>query len=354
MPPLLQAAVSFLEANVTREKVLDVLADAVRMNAEAVLNHLCSEIARNFSEYVEDQTFKWSSLPFHFMSSLVHCPVLLAASESDIFNAISSFLEGYSNPTEEEALLIFETVRFEQLDFRTLEEALAHPLVPKQLLSEALMAKLAKFEKRNAANQIGSSSTSSASSRVKRRASYGRLFQYSSDWDTRGVIYFFGSANSTQPYQNPMHAQRSSVTVSFSSIEKGQPAAILDRDPRELWTQDVPSSWCQVDLGEGRRLKLTAYTLRHGVVSKQDFIRNWSLKASVDGAEFDTIKRHKDDETLNSANFSTATWKVSNTECPKPYRYFRIVQTGHNSSKHNFLAISGIELYGELTFEAKH
>eukprot|EP01122_Echinamoeba_exundans_P003708 TRINITY_DN13784_c0_g1_i1.p1 TRINITY_DN13784_c0_g1~~TRINITY_DN13784_c0_g1_i1.p1 ORF type:complete len:464 (-),score=96.24 TRINITY_DN13784_c0_g1_i1:51-1442(-) len=349
IPQLCAQATDFLEANVTREKVLDVLGDAFRMDAKPILTHLCAEIARNFSEYVDDKNFRWASLPFDFMVSLLHSPLLLAASEADVFSAISSFLQGCSSLTEEQAMLVFETVRFEQLDFESLEAALAHPLVPKQLLSEALMVKLAKFEKRGA--QSSSSVGSPASRRVKRRTSYGRLFQYSNDWDNRGVIYFFGSAKYKQPFQNPMLGPRPEIVVSFSSLEKGTPSAVLERDPREVWTQDVPSSWVQIDLGEGRRLKLTAYTIRHGVSSKQDFIRNWSLKASIDGVEFDTLKRHKDDESLNSSNFATATWKLSAQECTKAYRVFRIVQTGHNSSKHNFLAVSGLELYGELIFD---
>lgn len=347
---LCMQTMEFLQANVTREKVLDVLEDAFRMDAKPILTHLCAEIARNFSEYVDDKNFQWKSLPFDFFVQLLHSPLLLAASEADVFSAISSFLQGHPSLTEDQAFQVFETVRFEMLDFQSLEAALAHPLVPKQLLSEALMVKLAKFEKRGS---TASSATApfSPSRRVKRRLSYGRVFQYSHDLDHKGVIYFIATSGYRQPYANPMSSARPEISVSFSSLDKGQPAGLLEREPREMWTQDVPSSWCQIDLGEARRLKLTAYTLRHGVSSKQDFIRNWSLKASNDGVDFDTIKRHKDDESLNSGNFTTATWRVSAQECTKGYRYFRIVQTGHNSSKHNFLAISGIELYGELIFD---
>jgi hypothetical protein len=37
-------------------------------------------------------------------------------------------------------------------------------------------------------------------------------------------------------------------------------------------------------------------------------------------------------------------------EKPARFRHFRILQTGHNSSNHNFLVLSGIEIYGELYF----
>lgn len=57
------------------------------------------------------------------------------------------------------------------------------------------------------------------------------------------------------------------------------------------------------------------------------------------------LSRHRDEEPLNSA-FATSSWPI--TTCSRPYRYFRILQTGRNSSNHNFLSLSGIEFYGEL------
>ena len=37
----------------------------------------------------------------------------------------------------------------------------------------------------------------------------------------------------------------------------------------------------------------------------------------------------------------------------KPYRAFRIRQYGQNSNKHWYLALSGIEFYGEIYFRPK-
>jgi hypothetical protein len=135
------------------------------------------------------------------------------------------------------------------------------------------------------------------------------------------------------------------VHVTSSSTEKGEPWYCLELVPREFWTQDVPSSWIQIDFGPQRLLKPTHYTLRHGSNSKQDCLRNWVLKASTDATNWEVLMRHIGDESLNS-NFATHTWEIRN--CTKAYRYFRIVQTGHNSSYHNFLSISGIEFYGQL------
>lgn len=133
--------------------------------------------------------------------------------------------------------------------------------------------------------------------------------------------------------------------MTASSIEKGDPISIVGRKAHECWTMDVPSSWFCVDLAPHRSLLVTYYTLRHGGNSKQDCLRNWVLQASDDGQSWNVISRHRDEKALDY-NFATHSWSVE--QCAKPYRYFRVLQTGHNSSNHNFLSLSALELYGEL------
>ena len=108
---------------------------------------------------------------------------------------------------------------------------------------------------------------------------------------------------------------------------------------------DVPSSWFALDLGDGRSVIPTSYTLRHGANYRADALRNWDFQGSIDGVTWTMLRRHKNDASLNSG-FATRTWPVPNQA--QAYRYFRILQTGHNSSNHNFLLLSGIELHGEL------
>ena len=50
------------------------------------------------------------------------------------------------------------------------------------------------------------------------------------------------------------------------------------------------------------------------------------------------------DCSLNGS-FATYSWPL---ECSNHFRFFRVLQTGHNASNNNFLALSGIEIYGEL------
>lgn len=108
----------------------------------------------------------------------------------------------------------------------------------------------------------------------------------------------------------------------------------------------------------------------------------WNFTGSKDGKIWITLRRHNHDISLIN-KFATCTWKL-NQDPPNPeneppvrnddviirhfdtcqtdmwqtgmphnaYRYFRVLQTGRNSSNHNFLVLSGVEFYGDL-FEWK-
>jgi len=138
--------------------------------------------------------------------------------------------------------------------------------------------------------------------------------------------------------------------VSSSSVGRGNPVSILDKISTEFWTSDVPASWIQVGLGSTRSLCPNYYTLRHGSNSKSDALRNWTLQGSVNGKDWVVLKRHINDMALNS-NFATASFPIA--DCKQSFHYFRVLQTGHNSSYTNYLSLSGFELYGDLTEQDK-
>lgn len=139
--------------------------------------------------------------------------------------------------------------------------------------------------------------------------------------------------------------------MTLSSIEVGQVHSIVNLIPSEVWTQDIPASWCTIDFGSERRISPTHYTLRHGGNFQNDTLRNWNFQASIDGIQWTILKTHTQDTSL-SGKFATHTWSLQlkeNENGEKPsYRYFRILQVGRNSSNRNFLALSGVEFYGDL------
>jgi Cdc6-like AAA superfamily ATPase len=66
------------------------------------------------------------------------------------------------------------------------------------------------------------------------------------------------------------------------------------------------------------------------------------LEISNDNIIFLDISNHLNDSTLNSQGQS-ATFKVN---CNDYYKFFRILQTGMNSSNKTYFSIAGFEIYG--------
>ena len=110
------------------------------------------------------------------------------------------------------------------------------------------------------------------------------------------------------------------------------------------FTVNMAYAWVSLDLSLKHRLRCTAYAIRSDAHSSQK-LRHWELQGSACGEEWEMLRRHVNDETLECRRFSVGSWSVSPSDA---YRYFRIVQTGPNSSKRNNIMIHGWELYGDL------
>jgi hypothetical protein len=119
---------------------------------------------------------------------------------------------------------------------------------------------------------------------------------------------------------------------------------LVSLTPSELWTKPVPASWFCVDF-KTRRIRPHHYSLRHGGLHNTDFLRSWDLQGSNDGERWNLLRKHTADSSL-SKPFGVCSWDIPHSH--RSFRYFRVIQTGHNSSRHNFLALSGIEFYGEI------
>ena len=113
------------------------------------------------------------------------------------------------------------------------------------------------------------------------------------------------------------------------------------------FTANQPGQWMQVDLGAGRSLVPNHYCLRHGNGNYDvHALRHWVLEGSEDANSWTTLRTHSNDQAMAAASMSVAAWPVEGAT--KAFRYFRIRQTGKNSSDHDLLICAGIELYGQL------
>jgi hypothetical protein len=251
-----------------------------------------------------------------------------------LYTAIRKYVQ--SNSIDHETTqTMMASVRFRWMDFKKLEQVVADNLVDNSLLVPALMERVRLLENPSALPNY-------EDVRLQRRLANGIEFQYVSDFDEHGILHWIASNGNQEEWKNPHNQQL--IRVSSSSLERGNWADLCERDPHELWTKDVPASWFQIDL-KHRLVVPTHFTLRHGMATKADFLRTWDFQGSRDGSNWELITRHKQDESLDEG-FASHSWRIGPMR--SSFRIFRILQTAKNSSNHNFLVLSGFELYGEL------
>jgi len=189
----------------------------------------------------------------------------------------------------------------------------------------------------------------------------GIRLEHVSDFDTNGVLYFIATAGGSRTYVNPCKSGAVSVECSSYYPNKGMRSCFVGRqgayfrteERRGGYTDENAGNWMMVDLGEGRLLVPSFYSLRHGRDCKLFCLRNWELQGCIDPDtrqdKWVTLREHTNDTSLNEA-FATCSWEVT----PDPqhqqqaFRCFRIIMTGPDSQQKHYLHCSGIELYGVL------
>jgi hypothetical protein len=259
--------------------------------------------------------------------------------------------------TEEQVQNIMSSVRYRWLSYKQLQEVVANSAVPRDLIIDALMGRLQTYESGVVPK------ASDMPQYLRKRPVCGALFEYSppdavldpaivaasvpqpqaAGIVPRGIVHWLASTSGRSTWKNPVGMGIMNATG--SSLERGSVSNLLDENALELWTQNVPASYFCIDFMRYRVTPL-AYALRHGHNHKRDYLRNWDFQGSNDGKLWTTLRRHSNDDSLNGP-FDVKVFALL-TPPAVPYQFFRIIQTGHNSSGNNFLVLSGFEVFGEL------
>ena len=180
--------------------------------------------------------------------------------------------------------------------------------------------------------------------------SAGKRFAHMGAFDGNGVLHWIGAGCGTKEYANP-HGKPGGVVAKMSSVcDSGStPSRFVEHAPlnESNYTNSTANSWMSVDLGEGRHLAPDYYCLRHGVGNRRNRLCNWRLEGSNDDSTWTLLKTHANDQALPKQAYSTASWPIEAAADGASYRYFRIFQTGKDSSGYHHLGC-GIELYGLL------
>jgi len=165
------------------------------------------------------------------------------------------------------------------------------------------------------------------------------------DFDEGGALYWLGTSGKTHMWRNPMslgHVLALASGVGFGKLEDA-----VGRKVVNLRSNNAEGSYFGVDLLGERRLILQGYCLRNRD-STSHALTSWACQGSEDGSTWVTIDEQRNQSSLRRAS-ATAYFQVrSDTffEASRPYRCFRILQLGPNSSGSNNLVLSGLELYG--------
>ena len=191
-------------------------------------------------------------------------------------------------------------------------------------------------------------------------------FDYNFDMDENGCFYFLGTNGGTKIWQNPHTIGQ--VQAFASSIGFGNVSDLVGRRCVNLRTLNEPFSFFGVDLGEGRKLLPSCYTIMNRN-SSTHCLMNWHFEGSNDKLNWTILDRRVylpsqldnpdpnaqvDEEIVEAIcqKQATNTWGVDqnvyNDIDDEGFRFFRIIQISPNSSGSDNLAMSCFELYGKI------
>jgi len=171
-----------------------------------------------------------------------------------------------------------------------------------------------------------------------------REFHFQSTFDQNGLLYWIGTNEGTSnQFTNPATTGKITVTRSSEGYGKAEDAA--GRQCVHCCTNNIPNSWYSFDLGENNSIIPNYYSLRHDNYPSY-VLRSWNLEGSNDNMNWQILKEHRGDDSLQEIAGSSASWPLPNLKVP--YRYLRVLQTGPNSSNSYHLILSGFEVYGTL------
>ncbi|GAM18790.1 hypothetical protein SAMD00019534_019650, partial [Acytostelium subglobosum LB1] len=172
-----------------------------------------------------------------------------------------------------------------------------------------------------------------------------RDFKFNHLGDSKGVFHYFGTMEDTESYESP--ALRKIVRVTSSEMSIGYPHTLINRTPTNMYTDKSVNAHFTVDLGRKYVLCPNFYSMRYGGDSQGSIYaapKNWQMKGSLDGVQWDVLVDHKDDLELKHG-YSIGGWPV---HAIHSYRYLRIQMTGPNQRDGSELCVCCFEVYGRL------
>jgi hypothetical protein len=172
-----------------------------------------------------------------------------------------------------------------------------------------------------------------------------------------GVMYLLGLAVGVEQLQrstwvNPAQGTLARVTRSTrgnGATCVGEASAFTGRTAEHSHTRnpDLPhDAWYSVELVR-HSVCPTHYALMSYGPGGNHFIMNWDLEGSVDGAAWTTLRSHRNDCSIHEPG-RIETWPIEGVAGGGWYSHFRVIGRGPEVRGHNYMCLSGFEVWGSL------
>ena len=134
------------------------------------------------------------------------------------------------------------------------------------------------------------------------------------------------------------------VEITSSSSDYSQCHRLVDYGWGNSWrSKDEPNSYVQFDFKDNR-VALTGYSIKSDG-SGWRHLCNWVIEASVNGEKWEVLDSRNTKDLCGK--YIVKTYQC-NHRSDELWRFFRLRQTGSNSSGNNYLYLSEIEFFGTL------
>jgi len=301
-------------------------------------------IDQNAAEVMEQKA--WLGLSKAELVEIISRDSLGAESEAQIFQSVHRWGSAQATKSgkevSEELKGVLEHVRFPLMA----TEDVASKVVPTNLLTSAQTLELFTYLAQKGAGL----KTSIKGWNTKERETSGRIFKYSSNFDTNGVLYWLATQQGkNKTWSNPLPQGVVDVsTVQGSGWYLLPSSGTGGRDDfNVIFERPSPSTWCSstgdraitIDLMKFQ-LQVTHVTLACNY-SPTTYLVNFSVSGSMNKTSWDVLFT---ESTSRVGQGSPYTWTIDKEKTKKKaYRYFKFESTNTYQ-----ILISGIELYGSL------
>jgi hypothetical protein len=165
--------------------------------------------------------------------------------------------------------------------------------------------------------------------------------------ELEGVIGYLTAKGGCNVHDQGLIKATASSIYSSSSYHPKKATDLQNRSSYFI-SNDEPNSWICYDLKK-MEITLTHYSILSGAGGQnQDHLpKSWCLEVSLDGKSWTEIHRCENNSDLNGSK-QIGTYSVSlSVTC----RFVRLRQTGRNHYNHDYLKLSGFEIFGVLREE---